>query len=61
MTVIAGAPNVFTATVDGSPVSLPAGSQAPFTLQFLSPGTGSGGGAGTGTTTGGTGTGPQPG
>ncbi len=61
VTVIAGAPNAFTATVDGSPVSLPAGSQAPFTLQFLSPGTGSGGGAGAGTATGGTGTGPPPG
>jgi hypothetical protein len=61
VTVIAGAPNVFTATVDGSLVSLPAGFQAPFTLKFVSPGTGTGGGAGTGTTTGGTGTGAQQG
>jgi len=61
VTVIAGAPNVFTATVNGSRVSLPAGFQAPFTLKFVSPGTGTGGGAGTGTTTGGTGTGAQQG
>ena len=34
VTVIAGAPAAFSATVDGSPVSLPAGYQAPFTLTF---------------------------
>ena len=60
VTVIAGAPHVFAATVDGSQVSLPADVQAPFTLKFVSPGTGAGGGAGTGTT-GGTGPGAQQG
>jgi hypothetical protein len=34
VTVIAGAPAVFTATVNGSPVTLPLGNQAPFTLNF---------------------------
>ena len=34
VTVIAGAPAVFTATVNGSPVTLPSGNQAPFTLNF---------------------------
>jgi hypothetical protein len=34
VTVIAGAPAVFTATVNGSPVTLPPGNQAPFTLHF---------------------------
>jgi Domain of unknown function (DUF4115) len=33
--VIAGAPAVFTATVNNSPVTLPLGNQAPFTLNFL--------------------------
>jgi Domain of unknown function (DUF4115) len=37
VTVIAGAPNAFAATVNGSPVQLPLGFQAPFTLKFLSP------------------------
>lgn len=60
LTVIAGAPNAFTATVNGSPVSLPAIAQAPFTLKFLTPGTGTGAGAGP-ATTGGTGTAAQPG
>jgi hypothetical protein len=50
VTVIAGAPNAFSATVNGSPVSLPPGFQAPFTLKFVSPGSGgsasAGGGAG---------------
>jgi hypothetical protein len=50
VTVIAGAPNAFSATVNGVPVSLPSGFQAPFTLKFLSPGTGgTGGTANTGT------------
>ena len=35
VTVIAGAPGAFTATVNGAPVTLPAGNQAPFTLHFL--------------------------
>ncbi len=52
VTVIAGAPNAFAATVNGSPVQLPLGFQAPFTLKFVSPGSG----AATGPT-GGTGTG----
>ncbi len=34
VTVVAGAPTVFSATVDGSPVVLPAGVQAPVTLSF---------------------------
>ncbi len=34
VTVIAGAPAVFSATIDGSPVTLPPGNQAPFTLNF---------------------------
>jgi hypothetical protein len=33
-TVIAGAPVAFSATVDGAPVTLPPGNQAPFTLTF---------------------------
>jgi hypothetical protein len=52
VTVIAGAPNAFAATVNGSPVSLPAGFQAPFTLKFESPGSGAGA-AGAGGNTGG--------
>jgi hypothetical protein len=32
--VVAGAPNAFAATVDGVPVTLPAGVQAPVTLTF---------------------------
>jgi hypothetical protein len=32
--VIAGAPAVFAANVDGAPVTLPPGNQAPFTLTF---------------------------
>jgi hypothetical protein len=52
VTVIAGAPNAFSATVNGSPVTLPEGFQAPFTLKFVSPGGGAGSGA-----TGGTGAG----
>ena len=35
VTVIAGAPDVFAATVDGATVTLPPGNQAPFTLNFL--------------------------
>jgi RodZ C-terminal domain len=59
VTVIAGAPNAFSATVNGSPVSLPSGFVAPFTLKFVSPGGGgvAGAGAGAAGTTGGTGTG----
>ena len=34
VTVIAGAPAAFTATVNGTPVALPPGNQAPFTLHF---------------------------
>ena len=34
VTVIAGAPAAFSATVDGAAVTLPPGSQAPFTLTF---------------------------
>jgi hypothetical protein len=35
VTVIAGAPGEFAATVDGAAVTLPPGNQAPFTLHFL--------------------------
>jgi hypothetical protein len=34
VTVIAGAPGAFSATVNGAPVTLPPGNQAPFTLHF---------------------------
>jgi hypothetical protein len=34
VTVIAGAPNAFSATVDGAAVTIPPGYQAPFTLTF---------------------------
>ncbi len=34
VTVIAGAPGAFAATVNGAPVTLPPGNQAPFTLHF---------------------------
>jgi hypothetical protein len=34
VTVIAGAPGAFSATVNGAPVALPPGNQAPFTLLF---------------------------
>ncbi len=34
VTVIAGAPGAFSATVNGAPVVLPLGNQAPFTLNF---------------------------
>jgi hypothetical protein len=37
VTVIAGAPAVFSATVNGAPVALPPGNQAPFTLKFQTP------------------------
>ena len=37
VTVIAGAPGAFTATVNGAAVVLPPGAQAPFTLTLLSP------------------------
>jgi RodZ C-terminal domain len=36
VTVIAGAPGAFGATVNGAPVTLPPGNQAPFTLTFQS-------------------------
>ncbi len=57
VTVIAGAPAAFAATVNGAAVSLPFGFQAPFTLTFLTPGsaTGTGGTAGP---TGSSGSGP---
>jgi hypothetical protein len=35
LTVVAGAPGSFAATVDGAAVSLPPGAQAPFTLSFV--------------------------
>jgi hypothetical protein len=40
VTVIAGAPAAFAATVNGVAVALPFGYQAPFTLKFLTPGAG---------------------
>jgi Domain of unknown function (DUF4115) len=41
VTVIAGAPAVFTATVNSAPVALPPGNQAPFTLHFQTAGSSS--------------------
>jgi Domain of unknown function (DUF4115) len=41
VTVIAGAPAAFSATVNGAAVTLPAGDQAPFTLHFDAPAVGS--------------------
>jgi hypothetical protein len=56
VTVIAGAPSAFSATVNGAPVTLPAGALAPFTLTFKTPAGTSGGTTGssgnTGTTSG---------
>jgi hypothetical protein len=46
VTVVAGAPAAFAATVNGVAVQLPFGFQAPFTLKFVPPGTASGTGAG---------------
>ncbi|HWF16290.1 MAG TPA: DUF4115 domain-containing protein [Acidimicrobiales bacterium] len=54
VTVVAGAPAAFAATINGVSVQLPFGFQAPFTLKFETPGTGSASGntaAGTGSTT----------
>jgi hypothetical protein len=42
VTVVAGAPAAFAATVNGVSVQLPFGFQAPFTLSFETPGTGNG-------------------
>ena len=47
--VVTGAPSAFAATVNGTPVTLPAGYQAPFTLSFQTPqepGSGSSSGSG---------------
>jgi cytoskeletal protein RodZ len=47
VTVVVGAPSAFAATVDGTPVTVPPGGQAPFTLTFQTPqGSGSGSGSG---------------
>ena len=35
LTVVAGAPGAFAATVDGAPVTLPPGAQSPFNLSFV--------------------------
>jgi hypothetical protein len=35
--VTVGAPSAFAATVNGTPVTLPASSQAPLTLKFQTP------------------------
>ena len=40
VTVIAGAPGAFAATIDGAAVTLPLGNQAPFTLHFVTAGSG---------------------
>jgi hypothetical protein len=49
VTVVVGAPSAFAATVNGTPVTLPAGYQAPFTLTFQTPqGAGAGSGSGSG-------------
>ncbi len=58
VTVVAGAPAAFAATVNGVPVQLPFGFQAPFTLKFEPPATANGtGGTGSPTTTSNSGTG----
>jgi hypothetical protein len=44
VTVVAGAPSAFSATVDGTPVTLPSSYQTPFTLTFQTAGSGSGSG-----------------
>jgi hypothetical protein len=47
VTVVVGAPSAFAATVDATPVTLPTGYQAPFTLTFqTAQGSGSGSGSG---------------
>jgi hypothetical protein len=47
--VVVGAPSAFAATVNATPVTLPAGYQAPFTLTFQTPqGPGAGSGSGSG-------------
>jgi hypothetical protein len=51
VTVIAGAPEAFAATVNGAAVTLPPGNQAPFTLKFLSASSAIGATATTTTTT----------
>jgi hypothetical protein len=51
VTVVAGAPAAFAATVNGVAVQLPFGFQAPFTLKFDTPGTTSGASSSTTTTT----------
>jgi Domain of unknown function (DUF4115) len=40
VTVIAGAPGAFAATINGAAVTLPLGNQAPFTLHFVTVGSG---------------------
>lgn len=44
VTVIAGAPGAFAATVNGAAVTIPPGNQAPFTLHFVTPDSGGAGG-----------------
>jgi hypothetical protein len=51
VTVVAGAPAAFAATVNGVAVQLPFGFQAPFTLQLQTPGAANGASASTTTTT----------
>jgi hypothetical protein len=59
VTVVAGAPAAFVATVNGAAVSLPFGFQSPFTLTFMTPGSaGSAGSASSPTSTSGSGSGP---
>ncbi len=58
VTVIAGAPGAFAATVNGAAVTLPLGNQAPFTLHFVTAGSGGTATAGgTGASAGSTGSG----
>jgi hypothetical protein len=51
VTVVAGAPGAFAATVNGVAVKLPFGFQAPFTLMLATPGSGGGSSSSTTTTT----------
>ncbi len=66
VTVIAGAPGAFSATVNGTAVTLPLGNQAPFTLHFATgstagtPGAAGAPSGGTGAPSGGTGVGAAP-
>ena len=60
VSVIAGAPGAFSATVNGARVTLPVGNQAPFTLNFQTPGSTPSGSTTTTLASSNTGSGPAP-